>query len=145
MTKELKLEWDPKLSVSIEEIDKYQQKMFEMFNQLIDLKENNSEAKEFINLISEINEFSKLYFGAEEKILRKNKYPDYVAHAKAHRQFTKNSISLRRELSENVESLTDQAIIELREWLINHILELDSMFIPFIRITDYIENTKQKN
>ncbi|MFH2058099.1 MAG: bacteriohemerythrin [Pseudomonadota bacterium] len=142
MTNELKLEWDPKFSVSIEDIDKYQQKMFEMFNQLLDLKKNKNEAKEYIDLISDINEFSKLYFGAEEKILRKIKYPDYAAHAKAHRQFTKNFISLRREIAEDVENLTDQAIVELREWLINHILELDSMYIPFIRITDYIEKSE---
>lgn len=145
MTKELKLEWDPKFSVSIEEIDRCQKKMFDLFNQLVDLKQNKSEPKECINLISSINEFSKFYFSTEEKMLRRHKYPDFGDHAKFHRQFTKRSISLRREIAEDIENLTDEVIIELREWLINHILEIDSLYIPYIRITDYIEKSKQKN
>lgn len=144
MTKEKTMEWDQKFSVDIEEVDIYQQKMFELFNQLIELKENKKDAKECINLISEINEASKQYFTIEERILKKNKYPDFSTHAKAHREFTKRSISLRREIAEDIENLTIDVIIELRQWLINHIESLDSLYVPFIRITNYIEESEKK-
>ncbi len=139
------MEWDQKFSVDIEEIDVYQQKMFELFNQLIELKENKNDVKECINLISEINDASKLYFSAEERMLRKNKYPDFSSHAKVHREFTKRSINLRREIAEDIENLTFEVIVELRQWLIDHIMTLDSLYIPFIRITGYIEGTTKKN
>lgn len=139
-----KMDWESKFSVYIEEIDAFQKKMFELFNQLIELKENKKDAKECINLISEINEFSKLYFATEERILRRKGYPDIASHAKAHRQFAKRSISLRREVSEDIANLTDEVINGQRDWLINHILELDSLYIPFVRITDYIQESKLK-
>ena len=110
-----KLGWDEKYSVDIEEIDAHQKKMFELFNQLIDMKQSGADTKEFINMISMINECSRLYFSTEEKYLRKKGYPDYKSHAKAHRQFTKGSISLRREISEDIENLSDDVILELRD------------------------------
>lgn len=140
-----KIEWEEKYSVDVEEIDIHQKKMFELFNQLIDMKKSKADAKDCINMITEINEYSKLYFSTEEKYLRKKGYPDFITHSKAHRQFAKTSISLRREISENVENLTDDVIEELRNWLINHIVTLDVLYIPFLRINKYIEESKQKN
>ena len=140
-----KIEWDSKYSVDIEEIDTLQKKMFDLFNQLIDISKTEIDTKACINMISEINEHSKLYFGTEEKYLRKKRYPDFGTHSKAHRQFIKRSISLRREISEDIANLTDDVIIELRDWMINHILTLDFFYVPFLRIDKYIEESKQKN
>ncbi len=140
-----KVEWDPKYSVDIEEIDTHQKKMFELFNQLIDLKEAKKESKECINMISEINEYSKFYFSTEERHLRRKGYPDFAIHAKAHRQFTKRSISLRREIAEDIENLSYEVINELRNWLIDHIVTYDAMYIPYLRINRFVEEAKQKN
>ncbi len=139
-----KIEWDPKYSVDVEEIDNFQKKMFDMFNELIDMKNLNSDAKAYTSLISDINDFSKLYFSREEKILRKRGYPDFDSHTKAHRQFIRSSISLRREIAEDVNNLTLEAIMELRDWLINHIETSDSLYIPFLRIHQYIDDRTKK-
>ncbi len=139
-----KIEWDPKYSVDIEEIDIHQKKMFELFNLLIDVKKSESNCKTCINIISDINDYCKLYFSTEERYLKKKGYPDLPAHARVHRQFIRNSISLRREVSEDIINLTDDVILELRDWLINHILNLDSNYVPFLRINQYIEESKQK-
>jgi len=134
-----KMEWDSKYSVDIEEIDNHQKKMFDLFNELIDLKKTNPETKEYINMIARINESSRLYFSTEEKLLRRKGYPDLAVHAKAHRQFTKSFISLRRSISDDVENFSYDVINELREWILNHILTYDSLYIPFLRINRYIE------
>jgi len=140
-----KLNWDPKYSVDIEEIDACQKKAFELFNKLIDLKEEETESKIFINMIAEISEHSKFYFRAEERLMKKKGYPDFGDHSRAHRQFIKSFISLRREISEDPANLTDDVILQLREWMTNHILTFDSLYVPFIRIDKYIEESKQKN
>lgn len=140
-----KIAWDPKYSVDIEEIDAHQKKMFELFNQLIDIEKSETETKTCMNKIAEINEHSKLYFSTEEKYLKKNGYPDFDIHARAHRQFIKSFIGLRREILGDIENLTDDVIMELRDWMINHILTLDAFYIPYLRIKKYIEKPKQKN
>lgn len=139
-----KIEWDPKYSVDIEEIDNFQKKMFNMFNELIDMKNVNAESKAYTGLISDINDYGKLYFSREEKILKKRGYPDLDSHTKAHRQFIRSSISLRREIAEDIDNLTIEAILELRDWLIHHIETTDSLYIPFLRIHQYIDDRNKK-
>ena len=144
MTEIVKIEWDPKYSVDIEEIDDFQKKMFDMFNELIDMKNIDTDAKVYAGLISDINDYGKLYFSREEKILKKRGYPDFDSHAKAHRQFIRSSISLRREIAEDINNLTIEAILELRDWLIRHIEKTDSLYIPFLRIHQFIDDRNKK-
>lgn len=140
-----KIDWEEKYSVDIEEIDVHQKKMFTIFNELIELKQGKMDPKEISNKISEINDFAKLFFNTEEKFLRKKGYPDYQNHTKAHRQFVKSAISLRREIADDIDNLTDDVILELRDWLIDHIANMDVLYVPFVRINSYIQDSKQKN
>lgn len=140
-----KLDWDPSLSVDIPEIDELQKKMFALFNVLIDMKTDASEDKDCANMISEINEYCKFYFGKEEEYLKKEGYPDFESHAKEHRQFVKTTINLRREVAEEVENLTYQAIKDLREWLVTHISRRDALYVPYLRIKKYIRECENCN
>ncbi|MCA1794392.1 MAG: bacteriohemerythrin [Desulfotignum sp.] len=142
---DLKIEWDKGFSVDVAEIDNHQMKMFALFNELIELKQKKADPKALANMISDINDYAKLYFSTEEKILRKRGYPDREIHSRAHRQFIKSAISLRRELAEDATNLTMDTILELRNWLVDHIKTSDSLYVPFLRIHQYIEDTKQKN
>ncbi len=140
-----KIEWEEKFSVDVPELDAFQKELLERFNTLIDMKTNNEEAKAVTNMISDINDFSKMYFAREEKLLRQRKYPDLESHSKSHRQFVRNSISLRREIAEDINNLTIEVILELRDWLVDHIETSDSLFVPFLRIHQYVDDTKRKN
>lgn len=140
-----KIEWEEKYSVDVPEIDDYQKTLFEKINELIDMKKKKSDPKAVANLISEINDYSKMFFAKEERLLKQKKYPDLDSHAKAHRQFIKNSISLRREIAEDVSNLTLDVILELRDWLVDHIETSDSLYVPFVRIHDYIGKAQKKN
>ncbi|MDD9304391.1 MAG: hemerythrin family protein [Desulfobacter sp.] len=140
-----KIEWEEKFSVDIPELDECQKALFEKFNALIDLKAENADAKAVINMISEINDFSKMYFSKEEKMLRTKKYPDLETHAKAHRQFIKNAISMRREIAEDINNLTMEALVQQRDWLVDHIQTSDCLYVPFLRIHQYIDGTQKKN
>jgi hemerythrin len=142
---DLKIEWHSGFSVDVEKIDIHQKKMFDLFNELIDLKQKKAEPKSIINVITEINDYGKLYFSEEEKILKQREYPDRDIHAKSHRRFIKSAISLRREISEDVNNLSLDAIVMLRDWLIEHIQTNDAMYVPFLRIHRYVEDVSGKH
>jgi len=145
MAKMQKFEWTEDYSVDLKEIDELQKKMFALFNALLDLKEEDAEAKEFANMISEINEYAKYYFQREEEILRENKYPELELHSGEHKYFTKHTIALRRIVSEDKENLTYENIRELGDWLTDHIKEHDLLYVPFLRINRFIEEAGRQN
>lgn len=141
-----KIQWDDKYSVDVPELDECQQALFDKFNQLIEMRSaKKMDAKAVTNLISDLNDDSKMFFSREERLLKRKGYPDLEPHSKAHRQFIKNSISLRREIAEDINNLTMDVIVELRDWLVDHIETSDSLYVPFLRIHQYIEDTKKKN
>lgn len=139
------IEWDEKYSVDVPELDEYQKGLFEKFNTLIEMKSTTLDAKAATNMISDINDYSKLFFTKEERILRRRGYPDLETHAKAHRRFIKSSISLRREIAEDINNLTMEILLELRDWLVEHIETSDSLYVPFLRIHQYIDDSQRKN
>ncbi|WP_020589692.1 bacteriohemerythrin [Desulfobacter curvatus] len=138
------IEWDEKYSINEPELDECRKQLMDMFNSLIGMKTNKGSAKDVANLVTEINDFSKIFFSKEEKLLGKKGYPDLDPHAKAHRRFIKKTIGLRREIAEDVDNLMLEDILDLRDCLITHFEAVDTMFIPFLRIHRYVEECENK-
>lgn len=139
-----KLEWSDSLSVDIQEIDDLQQKMFALLNVLIDIKNDNANAKDSSTNVAELTEYGRYYFSKEEELLRKAGYPEVEVHAKEHRQFIKTTVSLRRQVAEDKGNLTYDVIRELRDWLIVHISTFDAKYVPFLRTVKYLDDSRKR-
>ena len=138
------IEWDKKYSVDVPELDECQKQLMDMFNTLIEMKTSKADAKDVANLITETNDFSKIFFSKEENLLGSKGYPDLDTHSKAHRRFIKKALGLRREIAEDVDHLAIEDIVELRNWLITHFEFTDIMFIPFLRLHRYVDECENK-
>ncbi|MFH1155224.1 MAG: hemerythrin family protein [Pseudomonadota bacterium] len=139
------VDWNEKFSVDIPEIDELQKKMFKLLHVLLEMKDNKSDAKDCSNMIAEINEYSRYYFSKEEEYLRNCAYPEIKEHAREHRHFIKSTISLRRQVVDDKNTLSSESIVQLMTWLENHILNSDLMYVPFMRINRYIRECKGGN
>lgn len=42
-------------------------------------------------------------------------------------------------------NLTMEVILDLRDWLLEHIETSDSMYVPFLRIHQYVDDCGKKN
>lgn len=138
------IEWDKKYSVDVPELDACQKQLMDMFNALIEMKTNKGSAKDVANLVTDINDFSKIFFSKEEKILGQKGYPDLDTHSKSHRRFIKKAIGLRREIAEDVDNLAIEDIVALRDWLITHFESADTLYIPFLRIHRYVDECEDR-
>ena len=139
-----KIDWDEKLSVDITEIDELQKKMFALFNVLIDLKEKDADAKECSAMVAEINEYTRYFFSQEEAYLKQCGYPELSAHAKEHKRFIKITVALRRQVSEDKENLSYEIIKTMRDWLVEHIINCDLQYVPFVRTSQLMEKLKKQ-
>ncbi|MBF0378852.1 MAG: hemerythrin family protein [Desulfamplus sp.] len=139
------IEWEQSLSVDIPEIDELQKKIFAMLNGLINNHDQDDEiVKDGAAMVAELTEYSRYYFSKEEEYLRRCGYPDIDCHSKEHRQFIKNTINLRRQVSEDKKNLCYDSVSNLRDWLVNHISGTDHIYVPFVRINNYVEECRIK-
>jgi hemerythrin len=85
------------------------------------------------HILEQFIEFSDMHFLSEQLIMRLNSYPGYESHLEEHTRLMKKVREIRESIvrGEKVSSL--QLILELRDWLLNHIATEDSAFGEFLR------------
>ncbi len=140
------LQWTKKYSLGDAAMDEEQKKMFDLFNEILAEIENTESEKNLPMMINGLNDQSKQFFQAEEKLLKFNECPDYELHAKGQRKFTRTVIELRRKIAdtETPEDIGIENVLHLRQILIDHITTIHKIFSPFLRIQAYIRNQKNK-
>lgn len=104
--------------------------------QLLDaLSQALSEGGDFAStrhILEQFIEFSDMHFLSEQLIMRLHSYPAYETHLEEHTQLMKKVRDIREAIvhGEKVSSL--QLILELRDWLISHIVTEDAAFGEFL-------------
>lgn len=140
-----RMPWDEKYSVRIKEIDGLQQKYMEILNRLIDLRNEEAEAKLIADAFADLVEFVRYYCTAEEKMLMRLNYPELEMHKKEHKDLVKAAMKYRRWFAEDPANLTDEVVTYFREWAAIHFRETDFRYGPFIRLQRFLQSYQKHN
>jgi hemerythrin len=124
-------DWDPSLSVGIEEIDKQHKQLITHINELkIAFSYNKMYMIEEVleNLIN----YTNSHFKFEEKLMEEANYPYLEEHKKSHIAFEKR-IKFFKERYENGENISKQLRSDLQLWLMHHIKEDDADYKEIVK------------
>jgi len=127
-------DWDEKLSVGNEEIDTHHKKLIQLFNEvgtLIDAKEETP-LYSTIKVLSELNLYTIFHFRKEEKLMEAAHYPLLEEHKKLHDNFIKKVQELKDNYIENDPLINYEMYNYLSEWIIHHIMQVDSKYRDYI-------------
>jgi hemerythrin len=85
------------------------------------------------HVLEQFIEFSDMHFLSEQLIMRLHSYPGYETHLEEHTRLMKKVREIRETIvhGEKVSGL--QLILELRDWLLNHIATEDAAFGEFLK------------
>lgn len=120
-----KVKWKDSYSVGIKEIDTQHKNLFELLNKLIENRGESVRSKIITDTLTEMTNYAKYHFEAEEKYMEKCGFPNLVAHKMEHRGFIKKTGSLNFNAMERNETVPEDILKFLEHWLISHILEGD--------------------
>lgn len=128
--------WDAKYSVNIRSIDQQHQKFFEIINQIYFLlRQKPTRRADLIKVIEELNGYAEFHMGYEENCFTKYQYPDRKSHQLAHNAFRKQ-VKKFSKIINDPKSDIDQLALTMadftKEWLSQHILNLDHDYAPFL-------------
>jgi len=126
--RELRVEWNDKLSVGIQTVDDQHKILLRKINFLI---KSILEGKGDENIISTLNflrVYSEEHFITEEKIMLENSDINLEAHIIAHNIFRKNFSRIICQVQE--EGVTETTLFDIEKylirWLLDHIIEMDT-------------------
>ncbi|MGB7495817.1 MAG: bacteriohemerythrin [Candidatus Acidiferrum sp.] len=85
------------------------------------------------HLLEQFIEFSDMHFLSEQLIMRLNSYPGYEEHLQEHTLLMKKVREMRENIVRGEKAPSLQLILELRDWLLNHIAVDDAAFGEYLR------------
>ncbi len=130
----LEFKWDDSYSVDNDEIDGHHKKLIALFNEVAKLVEQDKTAPLFssIRVISELNVYAIFHFQEEEKLMETGGYPDLDNHKELHQSFIKQIEKFKEDYLNNDPLVNYEIFSFLSDWIIKHIINQDSQYMPYI-------------
>ena len=127
------VDWSEKYSVCNEELDKHQQRLFIIVNDLHKAILGKHGKKEIRHIVDRLIEHPKSHFAVEEQLLESCGYPHRQAHKQGHENLTRQLSELDQGFRETGKIIVcDVYAFLMKEWLFGHILKDDRGYAPYL-------------
>ncbi len=125
-----KVEWSSVYEVGEQKIDEQHKNLFGAINQLADLiklyeKNQSDQFSNVIRLLLFMKDYVHVHFRDEETAMAKNNYSGLEHHKVLHAKFTAYITKFYLDYLNNKEGDLRELLLNLKEWLSNHILGED--------------------
>lgn len=132
--------WDKGLEIGNDDIDNQHKEIFKRVNKLLSAMADGSGKDTIGKLIAFLTEYVAIHFNAEEALMRKHSYTDYLLHQMQHKQFTDDVLRLKQDFES--QGATSDLVIQMQKkvcnWLRNHIGTEDKKFVMSTKNTEHL-------
>ena len=135
------LKWTSELEIGIPPIDKQHKRIVEYINQLEHAKENHNRS-EVGDVVGQLVDYTLSHFAFEEELMEESGYMFVNAHKRVHNLFVRKvgSYVERFKLEEDI---TDELLVTLKTWLVNHIKNDDQDYSDAVKIKMHMKIKKE--
>lgn len=127
--------WSDDYSLGIRAIDEQHKGFFEAGHRLYDAILNCEGEKMVEQSVEFLRDYADRHFQTEEGFMAEHAYPHLDQHKKRHTEFLEvlDGLMDELELYGPSQHLADRALEISQEWLINHIIEEDTLYAQYIK------------
>ncbi|GFO60403.1 hypothetical protein GMST_27280 [Geomonas silvestris] len=127
------IEWNPELSVGIEPIDEQHLKLIELLQGLEDAVRDGKDAALIEDTITNLFNYARVHFTAEEELLKKHKYPEEKLHQMEHNKFITKAFEFRESFDARKPGLNIEVVNFLSSWILSHIQITDQRYTRYLK------------
>jgi len=125
-------QWNETYNTGIPHIDEEHRKLVGLLNGLYRAMRAGKTDEVLKELLDELVDYTRFHFANEESLMIRHGFPGYTAHKLEHERMTKKVMEFQDGLARGRISLPIEAFQFLRNWLSNHILDVDQCYAPFL-------------
>lgn len=134
--------WSDEYSVHLQVIDDDHKGLVNTVNSLQEAIINGAQRSTVGGIISELVQYVDEHFSREEALMETYNYPDIAQHKRIHGHLTRTIYAIRIIFDNEPKSIDPVKLLSfLRDWLINHILDEDMRYTPFMPDDMEVEDT----
>ncbi len=123
--------WDQSLSVGIRKIDEQHQELIKIINCLVENEDATGHSEPIAHVLDRMTQYAAYHFETEEALMLQVHYPGYESHRDDHTQFKIKTANFCLDALLRKETLPDELLMFLRDWLRHHIVETDMKYKPY--------------
>lgn len=126
------IEWTDELSVRVREFDEHHKQLIALINRLEEAHASGQQQAVIDTVLTELTNYTIYHFLGEEEVLAQFGYPGLEEQQKEHIALTSQVLQFRDEVQQHPQSVGEDMLAFLQEWLRHHILETDMQYAAFL-------------
>ncbi|HOZ47498.1 MAG TPA: bacteriohemerythrin [Candidatus Hydrogenedentes bacterium] len=130
-----KVQWDSRLSVGIDLIDRQHQTWIDRLNNVQSAIESHQGLSHVGDMLGFLVDYTQFHFATEEKHMTALAYPDLVAHKAKHDELRETLDTLVKDFQKDgvTHPIAEAVNTLLATWLTNPIRDVDQAFGAFLK------------
>lgn len=124
-------QWTESISVSVKELDKQHQKLFDMINSLYEAMKTGKGRDVLGGIFESLLDYTSVHFKNEEVLFDQYNYPDKANHKAAHKAFIEKVTGLYSKFKGGDTLVSVDVLNLLKDWLVEHIMKIDKNYSNF--------------
>jgi hemerythrin len=125
--------WNPAWETGIPEIDGQHRGMLDQIEALMKAVHEDRGEELIPGLLAFLSEYVDRHFSTEERKMLSSAYPGLPAHQAIHDAMRARLVGLLQAHTDGSESITEQVLAWLTDWLIGHINDYDLPMARFLK------------
>jgi len=126
-------EWFEQYKIGVPLIDADHLNLFMEVARFNEHLQSGMSAEELGKSLNFLDKYVGAHFAREEMLMREKTYPYYTQHKTLHLQLKKVVFAVRRVFETDIEKVDKEKLHQfLRDWLIEHILKVDTKLVPYV-------------
>lgn len=127
------IEWSPDLSVGIAKLDQQHVELIGILQRLEESICTGKDADAIEDTITNLFNYAKVHFAAEEELLRQHKYPEEKLHELEHSKFIAKAFEFRENFNAKKPGLNLELANFLSGWILSHIQITDRRYTKYLK------------
>lgn len=121
--------WQSKYETGVMSIDNDHRRLVSMIGNLYSAI-SEGEGKNVIGVIvNGLSEYAIVHFNREEMLMKSIGFEGFEKHKESHQTFAHKVNSFQQMLASGQQNISVEVVAFLRDWLINHIQNIDMLFV----------------
>ena len=127
------VQWTSSMDLGIGEIDRQHRMLVDYINDLHSAMSNHRSARELLEILHKLRDYTSTHFRDEEKHFVHTDYPTVKDHLQIHREFEAKVDEVERGIKEGTITLSMDLLSFLKDWLVKHIMGMDAQYVPYVK------------
>jgi len=125
--------WKNGFDIGIAEIDEQHRSFLDCLNDCSAQIVSEKKASIDQGLIDRLRAYAAMHFRFEENLMVAKGYPEIEQHRKMHEYFESQVAELEASITNQRGRSIESVLSFLRDWFLNHIIEQDKKYAPYVK------------